>query len=737
MKTIALLLSFFFCISVMNAQKKPLENQKSKRIEKIINSDWTFNYFPTETADKGYEAIGFNDSRWMAVSLPHTWNTYETTGEFYPSLRKTAETDSPYWWMGWGWYRKHFTVNKEFSEKKISIEFEDVQKYCKVYINGKYLGEYKGSNGSSEFDITRYVRPGEDNVIAVAVNNSQNDTVLTKTDTSGSLNVYSGIVGDVTLLLTNKLYISIKGSVSHEGGIIVTTPKVSEKECIVHVQTWVINGDIQKKICTLQTTIYDAANKIVEVTKSDASINPGKLYLFDQTFKPIKKPHLWTVKNPYQYKIYSEVIDGTVVSDTYLSSLSLKLSKEEVSATESMTTTVHDILAESFIKHTSENSLVSAKEGTTGQPVKIVLSVSPKKMIADRGSVAVVTAEVVDSQGNKITGAKNTIKWMITGAATLAGPSVYEPDPENNHEVKGDWYTGLPATNVIRSTGKPGIIKITVLSSGLASGSVELQAEEKKQDNSVIKEPVLGDEGRKPVTRITLTSSRLEEVPREIGLTSDELNFKSADKKGLAREISDYLLRNNPAVDSSTVEFKTLIELFTLHLFHNNGQLVADDYNFDIDHYNNCRLIGSYINSTKLPPPFKEGLKRYYSTSIITEGSEKNAGEEMNWLNWIPSGGTVLMYQDGTSASGIKGVIVTNKSDLTDMISVVHPGFVNFSEEAKERALIFISKMNPYVYATPKADQGRGGDNQKNTNVSYKAEKGETILIPLKKFISE
>jgi hypothetical protein len=295
----------------------------------------------------------------------------------------------------------------------------------------------------------------------------------------------------------------------------------------------------------------------------------------------------------------------------------------------------------------------------------------------------------------------------------------------------------MPVSNVIRSNGKPGRIHVTVSASGLASGSFDISADEIKPDNAVITEPVLGDEGRKPVARITLSVNRLEEVPREIKLTNEEFNFSPSDKPGFARVIRDYIFKNNPSADSATIEFRTLVDLFASHLINNNGRLTSDDYNYNVDHYNNCRLIDGYINSTKLPPLFKETLRKYYAISLIRQGSEKNAGDEMNWLNWIPSGGTVVIFQEGTNVAGPKGAIITRKSELTDLIAVVYPGFVNFSDEAKERALIFISKMNPYVRATSITEQSRQGDVEKVTKVSYTAEKGQPILIPLLKFISE
>ena len=58
MKHITLIVSLLFLTIFSTAQKKPVAVQKRQRVEKIINSQWTFNYFPAESADKGYESPG-------------------------------------------------------------------------------------------------------------------------------------------------------------------------------------------------------------------------------------------------------------------------------------------------------------------------------------------------------------------------------------------------------------------------------------------------------------------------------------------------------------------------------------------------------------------------------------------------------------------------------------------------------------------------------------------------------
>jgi beta-galactosidase len=1039
MKVYIFLFSCLLFLTESFDQKKPTEYQKSRRIEKIINSQWTFNYFSSGSAGKAYESPGFDDSKWPAVSIPHTWSTYETTGEPHPFIRNASETDNPYWWTGWGWYRKHFSLSKDYSDRKVFVEFEGVQKYCKVYLNGKYLGDHKGGYGSFDFDISEIVKPGEDNVLAVSVNNRQKDDFKIPPMDAGIFDVYGGIYRDVLLVLKDKLYIPMQGSASHEGGTFITTPGVSGKESVVRVQTWVKNDNLQKKSCTLQTLIVDAEDKVIQAIKSDAQINPGQLYKFDQTSKPIKNPHLWSNEDPYLYKVYSQIIDGKTVTDAYSSPLGIRwfrwdykenflyvngkqmvihggnrhqeypwlgdaipkwitlmdltdmaenlnynflrtahypndryvydltdkfgiitdeespsINNQEFSVevqeqqmkemirrdrnhpsimlwsmgnetnhavdskfaiaedtTRILTARlVTDGSAGAFVKHTEENlaiedlpgctirgwynkdvknlepkdnqqcgteehqqnmlkasgkfgtgnlctwlyedygadreflnspllhvnpmgyvdiyrvpkyayyfwqatyaknpmvfiqphhwrsqyidqikdivvnsncdkvelfvngvskgykmldksnfhsvtfnnihveagtiSAVASKEGATvkteivmaERPAKITLKSSQNKITADRGSVVIVTADILDSHGNHIYGANNTITWTLTGPATLVGPAIYESNINKHHMLDGVWYMDMPVSNVIRSNGKPGKIHISVSASGLTSGTLDFDVEETTADNSVISEPVIHNEGRIGVTKILLTANRLDDVPHEIKETTDEVDLGQSDKQGYKGLIKDYIRKNNPAVDTTTIEFRTLSDLFAVQLLNSNGHLIADDYNFSINHYNNCRLMSGFINSTKLPPLFKDGLKKYYSEVLIKRGTVKDSGEEMNWLNWIPSGGTVVIVQDENAVpnANLKGAIFTKSTELADIISVVYPQFVKFSQEARERALVFISKANPYVHVSSVSEQSREGDKEKQTNVSYTAEKGQPILIPLLKFISE
>jgi hypothetical protein len=363
---------------------------------------------------------------------------------------------------------------------------------------------------------------------------------------------------------------------------------------------------------------------------------------------------------------------------------------------------------------------------TIGEAAMVSLTASHKKIAADRGSVAIITADLTDINGNPVQSPPRNIRWKVTGPATLVGPAEFKADNSEKNSLSVKWYKGFPATNILRSTGTAGKIKVSVFSSGLASGSIDIDSEELKPDNTVFMEPLLSPEGRKPVARLIINLDRLDEVAKEIEYIKEPFTITLSDRSALLKSIRDFIHINNPAADTASVEFRALAEILAVQVQNNRGSMPAEDFNYNIDHYNNCRLIYSYIMATKLPPLFKETLRKYYSRSVITLGSEKNAGDEMNWLNWIPSGGTVVIAPDEKTKTGIKGVVYIKKTALTDIIATVYPQFGGFSDDAKERALTFISKMNPYVDA----------DNSGGT-ITYSARPGEMILIPQYKFISE
>jgi beta-galactosidase len=313
-----------FC-AVLLLSSVLLAEAPSPRIGKTINRDWTFAYFPSPAPDLAPAAPGFDDSRWQAVAVPHTWSTYETTRDVHPFIRSATERDDTYWWYGWGWYRKKFTLSPDNSGKLVFLEFDGVQKYSKVYLNGKLIGEHKGGYTSFSVQLTSQVRWGEENLLAVQVSNRRDDHFgVIPPATAGNFDVYGGIYRDVRLVLKDPLHVPYQGAADHEGGTFITTPQLNAGLGTVHVRTWIKNDFPDSRMTALATIIRDASGREVLRGEITARLAPGENHEFVQDVGPLRSPHLWSPDSPYLYHVISEVRDGDRLADAYASPLGFR-----------------------------------------------------------------------------------------------------------------------------------------------------------------------------------------------------------------------------------------------------------------------------------------------------------------------------------------------------------------------------------------------------------------------------
>ena len=110
----------------------------------------------------------YDDSDWRQLNLPHDWSIELPFAEDAPAGPGGGALPG-----GLGWYRKHFTVGEEIKDKQVYIDFDGVYMNSEVFINGHSLGVRPFGYITFRYDLTPYLKPGEDNVIAVKVDNSK------------------------------------------------------------------------------------------------------------------------------------------------------------------------------------------------------------------------------------------------------------------------------------------------------------------------------------------------------------------------------------------------------------------------------------------------------------------------------------------------------------------------------------------------------------------------------------
>ena len=108
---------------------------------------------------RGAGATGYDDHAWERVTLPRAWNEAEA---FRVPIHELSDTIM--------WYRKHFTLH-DVANRKLFLELEGVRFGAEVFVNGHSLGLTENGVMASGWDLTPFVREGE-NVVAVWVNSS-------------------------------------------------------------------------------------------------------------------------------------------------------------------------------------------------------------------------------------------------------------------------------------------------------------------------------------------------------------------------------------------------------------------------------------------------------------------------------------------------------------------------------------------------------------------------------------
>ncbi|MBL3655599.1 DUF4982 domain-containing protein [Fulvivirga sp. 2943] len=286
---VSLLLIAFSCKRESNSNRSVID----------FDQNWRFSL-----ADSTLDASkpNFTDSTWRQLDLPHDWSI---EGKF--DKENPAGVGGGALPGGIGWYRKTFQLDKTDSAKLVFIDFDGIYSNGEVWINGEYLGKRPNGYISYRYELTPHLHYGDqENVVAVKVNNDQQPNSRWY---SGS-----GIYRNVWLVKTNKTFVD-------QWGTQVTTPQVSSDSALV-----VLNISIQNRSASQKVTI---ANKVV--SEDGQTIASGSL---EKELKAgdnqlsteisVKQPHLWSVDDPFMYKVVTTIEHEGKVIDEYSTPLGIR-----------------------------------------------------------------------------------------------------------------------------------------------------------------------------------------------------------------------------------------------------------------------------------------------------------------------------------------------------------------------------------------------------------------------------
>jgi beta-galactosidase len=144
---------FFLCFCLNSV----LAQSQTSTGENLFDNNWRFKLGDVLAAKEP----SYNDSSWRRLDLPHDWSIEQNFDKKYASC-------SAYLPGGIGWYRKTFEAPSDFGNKTVTIQFDGVYNNSEVWINGHYLGIRPFGYISFSYNLSPYLRPGN-NFVSVRV----------------------------------------------------------------------------------------------------------------------------------------------------------------------------------------------------------------------------------------------------------------------------------------------------------------------------------------------------------------------------------------------------------------------------------------------------------------------------------------------------------------------------------------------------------------------------------------
>jgi len=281
--------------------------QASPRSSESFNQGWKFIKFfnassEAVTADREPENLqlpSVNDNNWRTLDLPHDW---AIEGPFNDTLENNTGLLP---WKGIGWYRKHFVVSDK--DKRIYITFDGAMANAKVWLNGRYVGEWPYGYTSFQLDLTPYINAGKDNIIAVRLDTKNWDSRWYPG---------AGLYRNVWLVKTSPLHLAYNG-------VFCTTPEIKKERGMLSVKAEVENHFNDPVPVTVKTQVYKLNNKfepagapVAESVLTTATIPGMKNHDFRFDIA-IPDPVLWDIYQPELYRVAVTVLQGTTITDRY------------------------------------------------------------------------------------------------------------------------------------------------------------------------------------------------------------------------------------------------------------------------------------------------------------------------------------------------------------------------------------------------------------------------------------
>ena len=328
--------AWFFSFRNIDEARKVLPENSS--YWKSLDGMWKFHWAPNpDERPKDFFRTDYDVSKWDDIKVPMNWNmaglqrdgknkygdplysnqrvifqhSWQPMNDWKGGVMRTPPKD----WMTYrnrnevGSYRRTFSVPADWKGQEIYLNFDGVDSFFYLYINGKYVGFSKNSRNLAEFNITPYLnKEGGENTVAVEVYRHSDGSFLESQDMFRLPGIFR------TVALTAKPQVQVRD--------FKAIPDLDEtySNAKLHITAQLQN--LSKKAIkgyTIQYSLYanrlySDENTLLSGVTASAKL-AGKLNAkgeisLEATLDAANKVNLWSAEAPHRYTLVGELKDG-------------------------------------------------------------------------------------------------------------------------------------------------------------------------------------------------------------------------------------------------------------------------------------------------------------------------------------------------------------------------------------------------------------------------------------------
>lgn len=290
----------FFAYETENLAKADQKARSERYLS--LEGKWKFNFSKDhDKAPRDFYSLKYDDSQWTDFPVPgilelngygdaiYSNNGYPWRTQFRPEPPFVEERNNYT-----GSYRKMVTVPADWKGERIYLHVGSATSNLMVWVNGKFVGYSEDSKVSAEFDLTKYLTPGKENLIAMQVMRWCDGSYLEDQDFWR----FTGIAREVYLYARPQ---------AHIADLFITPDLVNNYQ----------DGTLEVKLNavgakgeTVMFSLKDKEGKEVAAQTAKVGGNGEVKVNFN-----IKNPLKWTAETPNLYTLYTTLMDGKQVAE--------------------------------------------------------------------------------------------------------------------------------------------------------------------------------------------------------------------------------------------------------------------------------------------------------------------------------------------------------------------------------------------------------------------------------------